>query len=111
MVDPGRAEAVCSAGGIAVGQMLELGRKELPADCYVFKHSTRCPASASAAEVVRRHLFDLPLFRVNVIEQRELSDWIASAYAVVHESPQLLEIRGGVVRKVSNHYAIREGSI
>jgi bacillithiol system protein YtxJ len=90
-----------------VSRIVELLAKELPADCYVFKHSTRCPISASAASWVRSRDFDLPLYWVNVIEQRELSDWIASAYGVAHESPQLLEIRGGSVRKSLSHYDIQ----
>ena len=94
-----------------MGTILELKDSALPMDCYVFKHSTRCPTSAAAARVVRAHVFDVPLYWINVIEQRALSDWVASAYAVRHESPQLLEIRGGVVKRSLSHYEIRETSI
>jgi bacillithiol system protein YtxJ len=89
-----------------VAQIVELSQKSLPDDCYVYKHSTRCPVSASAAGVVRAHTFDLPLYWVNVIEQRDLSNWVAAAYSVAHESPQLLEIRGGKVKKSLSHFEI-----
>lgn len=89
-----------------MAQIVELSAKSLPKDCYVFKHSTRCPISASAAGVVRAHAFDLPVYWVNVIEQRDLSDWVAATFSVPHESPQLLEIRDGAVRKSLSHYEI-----
>ena len=44
----------------------------MPADCYIYKHSTACPVSA-AAQVVERTEFDRPVYWVNVIEQRRLS--------------------------------------
>jgi bacillithiol system protein YtxJ len=88
--------------------IVELGNRELPADCFVFKHSTRCPISSAAAAFVRSHSFELPVYWLNVIEQRRLSDWVADAYGVRHESPQLLEIRAGAVSRVLNHYDIRE---
>lgn len=91
--------------------ILELQSEALPADCYVFKHSTRCPTSAAAARVVRAHSFDLPLYWINVIEQRALSDWVARAYAVRHESPQLLEIRGGRLKRSLSHSQISEAAL
>jgi bacillithiol system protein YtxJ len=94
-----------------VAQIVELSAKSLPSDCYLFKHSTRCPISASAAGVVRAHPFDLPVYWVNVVEQRDLSNWIAATYSVPHESPQLLEIRGGVVKKSLSHYEISAKNI
>ena len=94
-----------------MGTILDLAEQSLPSDCYVFKHSTSCPTSAAAARVVRAHAFDLPLYWINVIEQRALSNWVASTYGVRHESPQLLEIRGGAVKKALSHYEIREGTI
>ena len=90
-----------------MSEIRELTTPQLPEDCYLFKHSTRCPVSARAAQTVRSHPFDLPVYWVNVIEQRELSNWVADTYGVEHESPQLLEIRGGSVRKVLTHYDIR----
>jgi bacillithiol system protein YtxJ len=83
-----------------------LAEKSLPADCLVFKHSTTCPVSAGAAEQVRTLDAALPLYWINVREQRDLSDWVAEAYGVTHESPQLILIQGGARKKVWNHYAI-----
>jgi bacillithiol system protein YtxJ len=83
-----------------------LAEKSLPADCLVFKHSTTCPISAGAAEQVRKLDAALPLYWINVREQRELSNWVAETYGVAHESPQLILIRGGAQKRVWNHYAV-----
>ena len=83
-----------------------MDREELPADCYVYKHSTACPISAAAAEVVRRHSFDLPVYWINVIEQRPLSNWVADAYGVRHQSPQLLKVNGGRIEQHWSHFDI-----
>ena len=57
-------------------------KSELPADCYIYKHSTACPVSAAAAQVVERTEFDRPVYWVNVIEQRRLSNQVADRYGV-----------------------------
>lgn len=81
-------------------------RTKLPADCYVYKHSTACPVSAAAARVVERTDFDLPVYRVDVIEQRRLSDQVAKRYGVRHESPQLLKIERDAATTVLSHHRI-----
>jgi bacillithiol system protein YtxJ len=86
--------------------IVNLEREALPADAYVFKHSTRCPTSAAAAARVRAARLDLPVYWIDVIERRVLSDWVESHLGVQHESPQLIEIRGGKVTRVLNHHAI-----
>jgi bacillithiol system protein YtxJ len=90
-----------------VAQIIDLRREQLPADCFVFKHSTACPISARAAGIVKAHEFSLPLYWINVIEQRSLSNWVADEYEVTHASPQLLEIRGGKAVRVLSHGYIR----
>lgn len=90
--------------------IIELDKKELPLTCYVFKHSTRCPISTNAAEVVKSVANSLktPLYWINVIEQRDLSNWIAEEYKAQHQSPQLLKIENGVVVKNTTHQGIKE---
>ena len=86
--------------------IMDMQNKNLPAECYVFKHSTACPISARAAGAVRGHAFSMPLYWINVIAQRNLSSWVAAEYEVPHESPQLIEIRNGKTVRVLNHGAI-----
>ncbi len=87
----------------------ELAKKELPDTCYVFKHSTRCPISTAAAEVVISSEAKLahPLYWINVIEQREFSNWVAEEYHTQHQSPQLLLIVDGKVSGNWTHQAIQ----
>jgi bacillithiol system protein YtxJ len=65
----------------------------------IFKHSTRCSISLM---VKRRFELDwnklpenLPLYFLDLIKHRELSNKIASDFQVYHESPQLLLIKDG----------------
>ena len=91
--------------------IVPLATQNLPDNCFVFKHSTRCPISTAAADVVRR--FDWPekVCWINVVEQRELSDWVAAALGVKHESPQLIRVRDGAAAGVLTHGAIRDANI
>jgi len=88
-----------------------LSEKNLPANCYIFKHSTRCPISAAAAENVKQIHWKMPLYWINIIEQRDFSDWVASNYCVKHESPQLLQVEDSKVVKVWNHREITKEAV
>ena len=83
----------------------------LPQDCLVFKHSTTCPVSASAAREVRALETDLPVYWINVREQRDLSNWVAAHYGVTHESPQLILIRAGKAQKVWSHSEVSRETV
>lgn len=91
--------------------IIDLKEKSLPDDCFVFKHSTICPISRMAADEVRVAALPLPVYWINVIQQRDLSTWIADTYGTRHESPQLLLFAGGKVAKVWNHYEIKAAHI
>ena len=108
-----RLTAACGTrhNGADMASVVSMDREELPADCYVYKHSTACPISAAAAAVVRGYPFELPVYWVNVIEQRPLSNWVADAYGVRHQSPQLLKISGGLVEQHWSHFAITAANL
>jgi len=86
--------------------IIPMQEKSLPKDCYVYKHSTTCPISARAGQEVRALHSDLPIYWVNVREQRDLSNWVADACGVTHESPQLILVRDGKPKKVWSHYEV-----
>ena len=94
-----------------MGEIINLNDKFLPESCFVYKHSTACGISRIASEVVRKSDLPLSLYWINVIEQRSLSRWVANTYRVTHESPQLLYIQEGQVRKVWNHYDIKRENL
>ena len=85
--------------------------KALPENCLVFKHSTTCPVSATAGQEVRALVTELPIYWINVREQRDLSNWVAETYKVTHESPQLILLRGGKPEKVWSHYEITRSAV
>jgi bacillithiol system protein YtxJ len=65
----------------------------------IFKHSTRCSISMM---VKRRFELDwdklpgnLPLYFLDLIKHRDISNQIATDFQVHHESPQLLLIKNG----------------
>ena len=89
----------------------ELTDEQLPDTCAVFKHSTRCPVSSAAAAEVRAYSWPIPLYWVNVIEQRPLSHWVRDEYGVQHESPQLIFLKDGEVAAVLNHGDIEATAI
>ncbi len=89
-----------------MGGIRNLEEMELPKTCYVFKHSTRCPVSARASDKVKGEDWEVPLLWLDVIENRDLSNWVAETLDVKHESPQLIKLEGGSVSKVWSHNEI-----
>lgn len=65
----------------------------------IFKHSTRCPVSMMAKrrfEMGRDEIpQDLPVYYLDLLAHREISNAIAEQFSVHHESPQLLLIKDG----------------
>lgn len=72
----------------------------------LFKHSTRCPVSAYAigevVEFAEAHP-EWPVYVINVIEQRPLSNEAADRLGVRHESPQAFVLHEGRVRWHGSH--------
>jgi len=86
--------------------IIPLKEKALPASCLVFKHSTACGVSARAAKEVEALQIDMPIYWVNVREQRDISNWVAETYQVTHESPQLILLAQGKATKTWNHFQV-----
>lgn len=65
----------------------------------IYKHSTRCHVCSMVKRLLQDHWHfetkDLPLYYLDLLQFREISNAIASKYGVVHQSPQLLVIKGG----------------
>ena len=73
--------------------------KNLEGYSLIFKHSTRCSISMMAK---RRFELDweslpenLPLYFLDLIQHRDISNQVAQQFQVHHESPQLLLIKDG----------------
>lgn len=80
----------------------------------LFKHSTRCPVSAAAFEELQAFAAsrpDVPSAYVDVIDERALSQALAAATGVRHESPQALWMVGGTVRWHASHGSITRAAL
>ena len=82
----------------------------------VFKHSTRCPISTAAHTCVTKYEQDAPevapeVRMVKVIESRPVSNAIAEALDVAHQSPQLILLRGRKALWSASHYDISAENI
>jgi bacillithiol system protein YtxJ len=77
----------------------------------VFKHSTRCATSSTAKHRVERDwTFEFPIYQVDVLRSRAVSDLIEKQTGIRHESPQLIVFRGGrpVYQASHNFIFVRE---
>jgi len=76
----------------------------------IFKHSTRCSISMMAKrrfELDWENLpDDMPLYFLDLIKHRDLSNKVAQDFSVYHESPQLLLIKDGECVLDQSHGAI-----
>lgn len=75
----------------------------------LFKHSTRCPVSSAAWREVaafRKAHPDAVVLVVHVVEQRALSNAVASRTGVRHESPQAILIENGRVAWHDSHEGV-----
>ena len=76
----------------------------------IFKHSTRCGISRMVMnQFVDAYNFtekDLDLYYLDLISFRDVSNEVANKFEVIHESPQLLVIKNGVVVAHDSHGAI-----
>lgn len=85
-----------------INNLLELNETSKADDSFcfiIFKHSTRCSISSMAKSRLERAWDDsiiTPIFYLDLIAYREISNKIADLYSVEHESPQILFIKKGV---------------
>ncbi|MFN6945002.1 MAG: bacillithiol system redox-active protein YtxJ [Cytophagaceae bacterium] len=77
----------------------------------IFKHSTRCAISDTALNRLERSWKDqdaggIKPFFLDLISHRDISNKIADAYNVKHESPQALLIKNGQCVFHASHLSI-----
>ena len=77
----------------------------------IFKHSTRCGISRMVMnQFVAAYNLDLnvDLYYLDLLSYRDVSNEVGYKFQVMHESPQLLVIKNGVVVAHASHGAINE---
>ncbi|MES9681341.1 hypothetical protein CN514_13125 [Bacillus sp. AFS001701] len=82
---------------------------------FVFlKHSTTCPISHAAYTeflAFASAYENVPLYFLQVQDDRELSNYIAEKTAIKHESPQLLIFENGEAVYNTSHFSIKKDEI
>ena len=78
----------------------------------IFKHSIRCPISATAKDRFERawkkvadHK-NLKVYYLDLINLRPISNEIATRFSIQHESPQIIVLKNGKVVYDESHYGI-----
>lgn len=72
----------------------------------IFKHSTRCAISAMAWSRLDREWsndFTTPLYFLDLLRHRDISNQIAEMFGVEHQSPQILLISNGKCVYTESH--------
>ncbi len=85
--------------------------KEKP--LLIMKHSTACPISARAYQVVKEwsQQEDVATYFVYVIEDRSISNEITTRFAIKHESPQVFLIKDEQVHYHASHFGIKKNNL
>ena len=93
-----------------VQQLKHIGEKSKTKTQVIFKHSTRCGISRMVINqfVANYNLNekDLDLYYLDLLSFRDVSDEVGYKFQVVHQSPQLLVIKNGVVVAHGSHGSI-----
>lgn len=94
-------------------QLQEVLQAESGKPVFLFKHSTRCPVSAAAHKEVTKfeESSSVPVYLVRVIEERPLSNYIASTYGIKHESPQVLLVQDDSVLWNASHWKVTKNAL
>ena len=81
----------------------------------VFKHSTRCSISSMAKSRIEREWgysdAQIPLYYLDLIRHRDVSNHIAQATGIRHESPQLIVLKNGETIYDGSHTTISVDNI
>ncbi len=91
-------------------QLSDLIQQENP--FAVFKHSTRCSISSMAKNRVEREWnLDIPIYYLDLLNFRSVSNLIAQLSGVEHASPQLIVFQNGKSIYDASHNAIAPSEI
>lgn len=98
-----------------VGQFDEIKEKSKGKTQIVFKHSSTCGISSMVLRMFTQQFSLAPeqadLYFLDLHAYRSVSNEVAIEFQVLHQSPQLLIIRNGVVVQHASHSGINDISL
>ncbi|MCA0152804.1 bacillithiol system redox-active protein YtxJ [Winogradskyella vincentii] len=95
----------------SLDQLQEIAEKSKGKTQLIFKHSTRCGISRM---VMNQFIasYDLEteadLYYLDLLSYRDVSNEVGYKFQVMHQSPQLLIIKNGIVTTHASHGAIND---
>ena len=96
-----------------LAQLVEDSKKTELKAVAVFKHSTRCSISSMAKSRLERSwsLKEVPIYYLDLLSFRDISNAIANQFQIEHQSPQLIIIKNGEAVYHASHGAIDSGAV
>lgn len=95
-----------------LNQLSLIEKKSATKTQVIFKHSTRCGISSMVMkQFVATYNFtenEMDLYYLDLLSYRDVSNEVGYKFQVMHQSPQLLVIRNGVVVAPASHGAIND---
>jgi bacillithiol system protein YtxJ len=95
-----------------ITQLEEIKKHSNARPQVIFKHSTSCGISRMVLNMFKSGYGleegQMDLYFLDLIANRDVSHEVASVFGVVHQSPQLLIIKNGVVVAHDSHGAISD---
>lgn len=94
-----------------LSQLIDIDTLSAEKPVIIFKHSTRCSISSMAINRFEKayaleNKEALPVFYLDLLQYRPISNEIATRYGVEHQSPQTLLIKNGVCVHHASHTEI-----
>lgn len=88
----------------------EIKAKSFENSVLIFKHSTRCAISKMIKNKFETKISnsdsDFEFYLLDLLTYREISNEIASAFGLIHQSPQVIVIKEGIAVANASHYDI-----
>ena len=96
----------------SLSQLSEIEEKSKTKTQVIFNHSTRCGISRMVMkqfiDAYNQSETNLDLYYLDLLNYREVSNETGYKFQVMHESPQLLIIKNGVVVAHASHGSIND---
>ncbi|WP_370390912.1 bacillithiol system redox-active protein YtxJ [uncultured Winogradskyella sp.] len=92
-------------------QLTEIEERSKTKAQFIFKHSTRCGISRMVLNQFIANYdenLNADLYYLDLLSYREISNEVGYKFQVMHQSPQLLVIKNGIVVAHASHGAINE---
>lgn len=93
-----------------IEELDEIAERSKTKTQFIFKHSTRCGISRMVISQFKKGYqlseSEADLYYLDLLNYRSISAEIAEKFQVMHESPQLLVIKNGVVVAHDSHSGI-----